>query len=59
MKATADTLARIGWAWALWMSARLPGQLEGKAAWEWLRDGGPVDDVLVLVRQDVASWAAA
>lgn len=47
------------WAWALWMSARLPGQLDGKAAWEWLRDGGPADDVLVLARHDAASWAAA
>lgn len=47
------------WAWALWMSARLPEQLEGKSVWQWLRDGGSVDEAVSLARSDAASWSAA
>lgn len=47
------------WAWALWMSARLPDQLDGKSVWQWLRDGGSVDEAVTLARSDAASWCAA
>lgn len=47
------------WAWALWMSASLPEQLEGKSVWQWLQDGGSVDEALTLARRDAASWSAA
>jgi len=51
-RGTADS-----WSWALWLTARVRGELSGKPAWQWLADGGDAERILAAARADAARWA--
>lgn len=46
------------WTWALWLRGTVEGELGAKTVDEWLRDGGDVEAVLRLARNDAVRWAA-
>ncbi|MFD1846447.1 hypothetical protein [Arthrobacter flavus] len=46
------------WTWALWLQSAVDEELDGKTVTQWLRDGGDVEPVLRLARNDAAAWAA-
>lgn len=45
------------WTWALWLTSRVPGQLDGKSAVQWLTEGRDPSPVVNFARQDASSWA--
>ena len=45
------------WTWALWLTSRVPYQLDGKSAAQWLAEGRDPSSVTDLARQDASSWA--
>lgn len=44
------------WTWALWLTSRVPNQLDGKSAEQWLAEGLDPAPVTDLARQDASSW---
>ena len=44
------------WTWALWLTSRVPSQLDGKSAVQWLAEGQDSSRVLDLARRDALVW---
>ena len=45
------------WTWALWLTGRVPGQLDGKSVVQWLEEGLDPMPVANLARWDASSWS--
>jgi hypothetical protein len=46
-----------GWTWALWLRSRVPGQLDGISAVQWLTERRGSWPLLQLAQQDASRWA--